>query len=48
VQVPNPDIRGREKILGVHARKVPLGPNVDLRIIAAARRAFPAPIWRIW
>ena len=34
VQVPNPDIKGREKILGVHARKVPLGPDVDLRIIA--------------
>jgi len=34
VQVPNPDIKGRERILGVHARKVPLGPDVDLRIIA--------------
>ena len=34
VQVTNPDIKGREKILGVHARKVPLGPDVDLRIIA--------------
>jgi len=32
--VPNPDIKGREKILGVHARKTPLGPDVDLRIIA--------------
>jgi cell division protease FtsH len=34
VQVPNPDIKGRDKILTVHARKVPLGPDVDLRIIA--------------
>ena len=34
VQVPNPDIKGREKILKVHSRKVPLGPDVDLRIIA--------------
>ena len=34
VTVPNPDIKGREKILNVHARKTPLGPDVDLRIIA--------------
>ncbi len=34
VTVPNPDIKGREKILAVHARKTPLGPDVDLRIIA--------------
>jgi cell division protease FtsH len=40
VQVPNPDIRGREKILGVHARKVPLGPDVDLRIIARGTPGF--------
>ncbi|MGY6411077.1 MAG: ATP-dependent zinc metalloprotease FtsH [Alkalilacustris sp.] len=40
VQVPNPDIKGREKILGVHARKVPLGPNVDLRIIARGSPGF--------
>ncbi len=40
VQVPNPDIKGREKILGVHARKVPLGPDVDLRIIARGSPGF--------
>ena len=40
VQVPNPDIRGREKILSVHARKVPLGPDVDLRIIARGCPGF--------
>ncbi len=40
VQVPNPDIRGREKILSVHARKVPLGPDVDLRIIARGTPGF--------
>ncbi|MFN4173003.1 MAG: ATP-dependent metallopeptidase FtsH/Yme1/Tma family protein, partial [Pseudorhodobacter sp.] len=34
IHVPNPDIKGREKILHVHARKIPLGPDVDLRIIA--------------
>jgi cell division protease FtsH len=40
VQVPNPDIKGREKILGVHARKVPLAANVDLRIIARGTPGF--------
>ena len=40
ITVPNPDIKGREKILGVHARKVPLGPNVDLRIIARGTPGF--------
>ncbi|MXU65320.1 ATP-dependent zinc metalloprotease FtsH [Oceanomicrobium pacificus] len=40
VQVPNPDIKGRQKILDVHARKVPLGPDVDLRIIARGTPGF--------
>lgn len=40
VTVPNPDIKGREKILGVHARKIPLGPAVDLRIIARGTPGF--------
>ena len=40
VQVPNPDIKGRDRILGVHARKVPLGPDVDLRIIARGTPGF--------
>ncbi len=40
VQVPNPDIKGREKILNVHAAKVPLGPDVDLRIIARGSPGF--------
>jgi cell division protease FtsH len=40
VQVPNPDIKGREKILSVHARKVPLGPDVDLRVIARGTPGF--------
>ncbi|MEM9583437.1 MAG: ATP-dependent zinc metalloprotease FtsH [Pseudomonadota bacterium] len=40
VQVPNPDIKGREKILRVHARKTPLGPDVDLRIIARGAPGF--------
>jgi ATP-dependent Zn protease len=32
--VPNPDIVGREKILKVHVRNVPLAPNVDLKVVA--------------
>ncbi len=40
VTVPNPDIVGREKILQVHARKVPLAPNVDLKVIARGTPGF--------
>ncbi|MEM6488798.1 MAG: ATP-dependent zinc metalloprotease FtsH [Pseudomonadota bacterium] len=40
VTVPNPDIGGREKILAVHARKVPLAPNVDLKVIARGTPGF--------
>ncbi|MFP3382013.1 MULTISPECIES: ATP-dependent zinc metalloprotease FtsH [Tritonibacter] len=40
VTVSNPDIKGREKILGVHARKTPLGADVDLRIIARGTPGF--------
>jgi cell division protease FtsH len=40
VTVPNPDIKGRERILGVHARKVPLAPNVDLKVIARGTPGF--------
>jgi len=40
IHVPNPDIKGREKILSVHARKVPQGPDVDLRLIARGTPGF--------
>lgn len=40
VVVNNPDIKGREKILQVHARKVPLAPNVNLRDIARSTPGF--------
>ena len=40
IHVPNPDIKGREKILTVHSRKVPVGPDVDLRIIARGCPGF--------
>ncbi len=38
--MPNPDIKGRERILSVHARKVPVGPDVDLRLIARGTPGF--------
>ncbi len=40
VVVPNPDILGREQILKVHMRKVPLAPDVDAKIIARGTPGF--------
>jgi len=40
VVVPNPDIGGREKILKVHMRKVPLAPDVDPRVLARGTPGF--------
>jgi cell division protease FtsH len=40
IVVPNPDLSGREKILKVHVRKVPLAPDVDLKIIARGTPGF--------
>jgi cell division protease FtsH len=40
VVVPNPDIVGRERILKVHVRNVPLAPNVDLRVLARGTPGF--------
>jgi cell division protease FtsH len=40
VVVPNPDINGREKILKVHMRKVPLAPDVEPRVIARGTPGF--------
>ncbi|WP_026168323.1 ATP-dependent zinc metalloprotease FtsH [Kordiimonas gwangyangensis] len=40
VVVPNPDINGREKILGVHMKKVPLAPDVDVNTIARGTPGF--------
>ncbi|MGY9014168.1 MAG: ATP-dependent zinc metalloprotease FtsH, partial [Rhodospirillales bacterium] len=40
VTVPNPDILGREKILKVHMRKVPLAPDVDARVLARGTPGF--------
>jgi cell division protease FtsH len=40
VVVPNPDLSGREKILRVHMRKVPLAPDVDAKVIARGTPGF--------
>ena len=40
VVVPRPDIEGREKILAVHMKKVPLAPDVDARVIARGTPGF--------
>jgi cell division protease FtsH len=40
VVVPIPDIDGREKILGVHMKKVPLAPDVNSRTIARGTPGF--------
>jgi cell division protease FtsH len=40
VVVPRPDVIGREKILKVHVRKVPISPDVDLRVIARGTPGF--------
>jgi cell division protease FtsH len=40
VVVPRPDVKGREAILKVHTKKTPLGPNVDLAVIARGTPGF--------
>ncbi len=40
VVVPLPDIRGREQILKVHMRKVPLAPDVDASVLARGCPGF--------
>ncbi len=40
VVVPNPDIIGREAILKVHVRKVPLAPDVNLKTVARGTPGF--------
>ena len=40
VVVPNPDIQGREKILNVHIKRLPLAPDVDVRVIARGTPGF--------
>ena len=40
VVVPRPDVKGREMILKVHAKKVPLSADVDLEVIARGTPGF--------
>ncbi|MBO0346906.1 ATP-dependent zinc metalloprotease FtsH [Roseibium limicola] len=40
IVVPNPDITGREKILKVHMRKVPLAPDVNVKTLARGTPGF--------
>jgi cell division protease FtsH len=40
VVVPRPDVRGREEILRVHTRKVPLAEDVELSVIARGTPGF--------
>src|SRR6266568_4048948 len=40
VVVPRPDVKGREMILKVHSKKVPLSPEVDLALIARGTPGF--------
>ena len=40
IVVPVPDVAGREKILKVHIHDVPLGPDVDLGIVARGTPGF--------
>jgi cell division protease FtsH len=40
IVVPNPDVIGRERILKVHVRKVPLSPDVDLKTVARGTPGF--------
>ena len=40
VVVARPDVRGREEILRVHARRIPLAPDVDLKVIARGTPGF--------
>src|SRR2546428_448880 len=40
VVVPRPDVKGREEILRVHARRIPLAPNVELKMLARGTPGF--------
>jgi cell division protease FtsH len=40
VVVPRPDVKGREEILRVHARRIPLASGVDLKVLARGTPGF--------
>jgi len=40
IVVPNPDITGREKILKVHMKKIPIAPDVNANVVARGTPGF--------
>ena len=40
IVVPRPDVKGREEILQVHVRKIPLAPDVDLSVLGRGTPGF--------
>ncbi|MBP2669707.1 MAG: ATP-dependent metalloprotease FtsH, partial [Deltaproteobacteria bacterium] len=40
VVVPKPDVKGREQILGVHTRKIPIAEDVNLEVLAKGTPGF--------
>jgi cell division protease FtsH len=40
VVVARPDVKGREEILRVHARRIPIAPDVDLKVLARGTPGF--------
>jgi len=48
VVVGLPDVRGREEILGVHVKKVPVSDDTNLNVLARGTPASAAPTWPIW
>ncbi len=49
IVVNPPDVKGREGILAVHTRKIPLADDVDMPRAGAGRRpASRGPTWRTW
>ncbi len=40
IVVPNPDVKGRQRILEIHTRRIPLGDDVDLDVIAKGTPGF--------
>src|SRR5262245_57381636 len=40
VVVARPDVKGREEILRVHARRIPLAPGVELKVLARGTPGF--------
>src|SRR6266540_3650515 len=40
ITVNRPDVKGREEILRVHARRIPLAPNVELKVLARGTPGF--------